>query len=271
MRWLVAILVPLTLAPLVDCEAADTEGELRQVLEGWQDSLCGAERVQVRFRRYVYDRVFLTEKRASGSLLLEGPSRMRWDLQAEPLAGGKRTGSTDPLTGKRFDLHRDQTETWIWTETRVYQIDPEEKYYTRFDAPIYDGWIWDEPRAAVRDDGARSRFDSCIPWPEFWAWLIQPDADELAERFEISEPRRVGCRIWLALTPRRPEDAALFKSLYVILDADTGRLWAVKIIDPSGNTETVYVLSDVQRDPPQETDLFTPDLDGYDGAIIPAR
>ena len=238
-----AVLLALFVPSGARCdEPAVTDAEFREFLDRWEASAAASERSQFRFRRFVYDHVFATEKRAVGAAYLEGTHSERWDLLPADVLEGEVSRRLD-RQGKPFQLKQDISETWIWTRESVRWINPEEKRVDQWavsrnttGGKVVDasGWSLGKSIAA-----GMSLLPSAFLHP-----ILHPDADQLAKRFELSVFREEDSRLWIRMTPRFQADAASYQSMEVIIDRDTNRPGAVKIVDPAGNTETVYTFSE---------------------------
>jgi hypothetical protein len=151
----------------------------------------------------------------------------------------------DPKTGQRYTLQSDEPEQWICDGKYIWQVNVGEK--TTEEVPLPP-----ELQGPNIMDG---------PMP----FLFGMPVEQSRRRYEISlakaKPNTPPTWIWLNVKPRLPKDAANWSSANVILDSKTYLPLFVKMIDPSGNLETVYHFKEVKVNEielPWARDIFKP-------------
>ena len=237
-------------------QANAADQQLDAILQQW---FMSSQQVQVlngEHRRYVYDYVFGTEKRAMGKFFYTAPDKGRIDLSPN-LEGKDGTSSkTHPLTRKKVKLTigPDQPERWICDGIQVLQIDDVSKSGQQYPIPP-------EARGANIMDG---------PLPFLFG---MPPAKAKA-RYHLRLLGVTKEAIDLLVRPKLKKDAANYQWARVRIERATMLPAAVQIIDPSGNKETVYTFPKIDKNPKagilkglvwwKDKDPFRPDLKGYD-------
>lgn len=229
------------------------DGELREVLRKWEAASSRIRRLQARFTRIEYDTVFNVEKRATGMLHYEAPHNGRIDIRPAEIAvdaGSLRRNRR----GEPFRLEASTAETWIWTDRETLRINEPARSFTRLAAPA-DG----------ADDSKQSLWAALSKPLSLVPLQVDVRARDLERRFVVTMTKRTNDAVWLSLVPRRERDIAAYSKLDVILDAEKFTMRAIRIIDPTGNLETVYVFDEITINGPGDSaaDPFKPDLSGY--------
>ncbi len=209
-------------------------------------------------QRFVYDKVFMTEKRSVGMFYYEAPSKGRIDIQPVKVEPGSKHEHIDPDTKKKFvyTLKQDRPERWICNGEQIWQVNDDAKQVEVVSIPQeHQGQnIMDGPLPflfGMPPDKAKRRYKMAFskdPNPRFTA------------------PRYVQLDVW----PLLRADAANWKKAEVILDTEQYLPFAVRLIDPTGNTETTYIFGNMKVNPDKpglistvfgaEKDPFNPDL-----------
>lgn len=242
-----------------DLQVQDLPPRLNQLLTAWAQESAKIQRLQGKHRRFVYDKVFMTEKRADGWFYYEAPDKGRIDLIPLKVAPNAQ-GSVDPATKKPYELKQDQPERWICNGRDVRQINDAEKKVEIFPIP---------PQAQ-----GTNIMDGPLPF----LFGMPPEKAKLRYRMKLSEENQRYA--YIDVEPRLQQDAANWKKAQLILDKKTWMPWAVKLIDPTGNTETAYVFDPESLEINKETnsflkflgvgekDPFNPNLAGYTPNVI---
>ncbi len=200
------------------------------LLDEWERKTAGIETLQGVFRRYKYDSVFMVEKRAIGQYWFGSPDKARMDFQPDPdvvkaeeKAGGKKLQHT--LEDDRvFTIEADEMKSWICTGKDILEINHPQKQYNRMEIP-------------KRYRGQRIT-DGPLPF------LFGMKADSVASRYKLAfgERHNPPSQIHIIAYPLVPDLRREFRKAELFLDPKTYHPQAVKLWDPSGNTETVYTF-----------------------------
>lgn len=199
---------------------------LNQILEQWELKTGKIQKLSGKHRRYVYDRVFEVETRADGVFYYEAPDKGRIDLEPTKIDPGevsKRLGKT----GKPYSLRPEVAEKWICDGQYVAQGIVQQKVYVKYE---------------IRpEDRGRNIMDSPLPF------LFGMPAEKAKERYFIRINQHTNqAQVWLDILPRRKDDRDNWAEAQVILDRRNFLPVAVKLIDVTGNRETVYAFSDLE-------------------------
>ncbi|MEZ6065107.1 MAG: hypothetical protein R3B90_05250 [Planctomycetaceae bacterium] len=221
--------------------------EVVQALREWEHYTRGIQRLRGSFDRYTYDSTFLVERRAVGEFWYEKPDHARIDFRPapddrlpKPNASGLRVnpGKLGP-NNQPYTVQPDSSSRWVCTGDALLQIDDDQKQYT----------IMDIPPSLQGDNISNS------PLP----FLFGMSAAAMQERYFLTlgsmhNPRGEGGRpatIHVVAYPKLQQQAREWKRAEVLLDP--GRAFqiegqpvyvptAIKLLDPTGNQETVYVF-----------------------------
>ena len=235
--------------------------ELNQLLLNWSQESAKTQTLQGTHRRIVYDKVFMVEKRSTGAFYYEAPSKGRIDIQPDKdITPGQKIERVDPQTGKTvaYTLKHDRAERWICNGTDIWQVNEATKQVEIFPIPP--------------DHQGQNIMDGPLP---FLFGMPPAKAKRRYQLFLIHDPKLPPAYARLYVLPRLRVDAANWRSAEVILDKQQYLPRAVKLIDPTGNTETTYLFNDLKpnasdsrswiatvfRGAPK--DPFNPDLKGY--------
>ena len=105
-------------------------------------------------------------------------------------------------------------------------------------------------------------------------FLLDTKPSQLRTDFKITLTKQTPTETWLVLRPLTPNDQAVYTKAVVILNCANYQVKAMKLFAPSGNSETVYVFSDVQINQPPNApfiDLERLNLRGFKRLAHPNR
>lgn len=199
------------------------------LLQTWEQKTAGIDTLQGSFRRYTYDSVFMTEKRAVGRYWFGSPDKARMDFQPDPeIAKALSTAPEGKLhhefQGKTFSVEVDTARTWICTGKEILEVDHPQKQYSRMEIP-------QEYQGQRITDG---------PLP----FLFGMKADSVSTRYKLvfGEKHDPQSQVHIVAYPLLPQLRREFQRAELLLDPKTYMPQAVKLWDPSGNVETVYLF-----------------------------
>lgn len=220
--------------------------ELQAVLEAWERASSKVTRLQGDHTRYVYDVVFCTEKRADGKFYYEAPDKGRIDISPVKYAKGEVSKRIDPETGKPYTLAPDRQERWVCSGREIIQINDSEKSYEVFPIPP-------QHQGANIMEG---------PMP----FLFGMPAEKAKKRYALTLLRETPDEVRLKAVPRWQSDYNNYREADIILDKTANRYLpkGVRLIDPSGNLETVYTFRKIDVNKP-----FTSWLPGAEDPLKP--
>lgn len=205
--------------------------DLLRILKEWERESAKFKKLYGEHRRYVYDSVFQVEKRSIGRFWFEAPDMGRIDIQPDPAV---KPGAVNPKKvgkdGKPYTVQPDKEQQWVSNGEEVIQVNTDEKTIEIFPIP-------DEIRG-------ENIVDSPLPF------LFGMKAEKAQRRYKLStgslhDPQQK--QYHLIAYPRDRRDARNWSRAEVLLDATTFFPMAIKLIDPGGNSETVFRFHNVHE------------------------
>lgn len=229
--------------------------EVLQVLNDWERYTKSINKLEGQFIRYVYDSTFLVEKRANGEFWYEAPDKGRIDFKPARLDGLKIDPNTkkaynplktDPKTGTPYTVQADASSRWICRGDMLVFIDDDQKTYETVEIPPH----------------MRGQNITASPLP----FLFGVSAQQMLQRYYMAlgsmhDPRGVRKTpdgrslspvIHIVATPALAPIAKEWSRAEVLLDPgltfkdQQGQPVyvpsAIRLLDPTGNTETVYMF-----------------------------
>lgn len=201
--------------------------QVEAILQTWEQKTSDISRMKGKYRRYVYDHIFLVEKRAYGEYWFESPDKARMDFYPDkelPNPPQQKIGS------KVFQIQADRGETWLCTGKEILDINHDEKTYDRFQIPV-----------AFQGQNITNG-----PLP----FLFGMKAEEVKKKYMMSlgdmhKPEEG--KIHIVATPMVPALRREFQRAEILLNAETYLPSGVKLWDPAGSKETVYVFWEPER------------------------
>ena len=223
--------------------------ELEKILADWEIASAKIKKLQGEHYRYVYDYVFMVEKRSQGLFYYEAPDKGRIDLVGRKVRSGTVAVKLDPNTGKQVKLkvEADRPEKWICDGQQISMVNVIDKTVERFPIPP-------ENKGASIIDG---------PLP----FLFGMPAEKAKRRYFLKLLKSPSqSQIWLEARPRWRQDAVNYRQAKVILDKKTFLPVAVQLIDPPGTKETVFTFLNLEPNKRRRIfggNPFNPWLRGY--------
>lgn len=222
---------------------------LLKLLGDWAQASSQVRTLSGKHHRIVYDLLFEVEKHADGKFYYESPDKGRIDIEEVEIpegAVGKRLNKEN----KPFELKSDQQQKWICDGERIIQIDERQKTADIFMIPP-------EGRGQNIMNG---------PLP----FLFGMPPEKALQRYQLALLNETPTKAQIKAVPNWQQDAANWKEAFIILDKRNYLPSAVKLIDPTGNSETVYVFESLEpnkRENPFNVLLgrkwYAPSLDDY--------
>ena len=242
-----------------ELQVQNLPAELEQLLQNWSQHSAKIQKLQGTHQRFVYDNVFMTQRRSVGAFYYEAPSKGRIDIQPVKITPGDKIQYKDPQTQKivTWTLKQDRPERWICNGEQIWQVNDAAKQVEIVSIPA--------------EHQGQNIMDGPLPF------LFGMPPAKAKRRYQLSLVHSSKLRpnqVQLHVLPRLQRDAANWQSAEVILDTTQYLPVAVRLIDPTGNTETTYLFKDlkVNAEEPgflrrffvgEEKDPFNPSLKGY--------
>lgn len=213
--------------------------ELEALLLEWEQRSSEIEKLRGTFMRYIYDSVFLVEKRARGRFWYQSPDQGRMDFHPEelpdpPINPEKRGGPND----EPYRIETEERQRWICTGEEVYIIYDDQQMFDRIQIPPQQQGrnIVNGPLPflfGMKAEQAKERYHLSLGsqhWPE--GGIVEQDGQRL----------QFPPQVHVVAIPKYEVDAREWQRAEVLLDAETFLPRAIRLIDPTGNKETVYVF-----------------------------
>lgn len=231
-----------------------SEGELEKLLKNWEVQSQRGRVIQIEFERFVCDPIFRTEQQSTGRMIL-GQNQYRVDIYAIKYNEGQKSQR------KGYKLSKDRTETWIGNSERTTQINHDSKAIDIWD------WMKRKPQRATPKQETSSWFPQ-IHIPVFLEMhvpsFIRVRADHLNRQFDVSLEQHNHGHSVITMLPRGEPELQQFKSIVVMWSHEKRRVHAVRMIDPTGTLETVYVVKEYLIDPPLDLQqIMNPQYPNY--------
>jgi hypothetical protein len=232
--------------------------ELDQLLTDWEANT-QFTRMQAKFVRYEYSDVFSTEVRAIGELVFESPDRARMNFKAADISKLPRNENGAPINPKRragengppFEVKPANPECWICDGEQLLQVFIEDKTYHRIEIP------------------PQQRGEKILEGPLPFVFGLTKSAAKDRYLFHLGsmhDPRGAkGGRpqLHVVVLPRRPVDACEWSQVELLLNPETYLPSSIRILDPAGTKESVYILSDFKLNSSWLRDPFRLNLNGF--------
>jgi TIGR03009 family protein len=209
---------------------------LEEILKIWAQESAKIQKLQGNHSRLIYDNVFQVRKEAIGEFYYEAPDKGRIDIAAAKDVKQQLIKVGD----KDFQCKPDRPEIWICNGKEIVRLDPTDK----------TGEVITIPEA---NQGANI-MDGPLPF----LFGMPPEQAKRRYKLKLLKEDEKTKTIHLHVEPRLQADAANYREANVILDAKSFLPTAVKLVDPGGNLETVYIFSNVEVNKPRRIlQLFT--------------
>ncbi|MBL4883151.1 MAG: hypothetical protein JKY95_01275 [Planctomycetaceae bacterium] len=235
---------------------AAIDSELKHILQTWEAAGKVTKKMEGRHSRLIYDDVFAVKKVSEGQFFYEAPDKGRIDLGAPK---GFKPGETVLRNGKKYSIEKDNQERWICDGTQIFAIDEERKEFQRIIIP------------------ERNRGQNIVDGP--LPFLFGISMEKVLARYDVvlykkedgGQHNYQGGIIHLKVKPKKQQDAANWHEAEVMLNSRDYLPIAIRLKHPGGNSETVYVFSDVKRIEKKNALInvlwgkkpFSPSLRGY--------
>lgn len=227
---------PIRPAPPV-MRVKEVPAELKKLLDDWEASSAKIKKLEGEHRRWEYDYVFNVVKHNTGKFYYEAPNKGRIDLiPAQPKVDPK-TRQVEPEARRhwengqkvQFKGEAGPAERWYCDGQLVTQVDVQQKQATRMLLP--------------KQMQGENIIDGPLPF------LFGMPAQKAIQRYDLElknlNPSKNQATI--RAIPRWPTDAANYQLAEIILDTKEFLPTAVRLIDPAGTKETVFVFGEMKK------------------------
>lgn len=205
--------------------------QLKKLLEDWEVSSAKIKKLEGEHRRWEYDYVFNVVKHNTGKFYYEAPDKGRIDLTPDKAKAGTPETRRHWENGQqvKFNSEPGPAERWYCDSQMVTQVDVNQKQATRMMLP-------------KQIQGANI-IDGPLPF------LFGMPADKAVQRYDL-ELKKLDTekgKATIRATPLWPSDAANYQLAEINLDTKTFLPDAVRLIDPAGTKETVFVFGAMEK------------------------
>ncbi len=213
--------------------------------------------------------MFLVETRTVGDFWYETPDKGRIDFEpgAVPANGLNPMKLGGPKADDPYHVKAADPEIWVCTGDKVIQIDVNSKSFDSIDIPPNQQGhsIADGPLPflfGMTADKIKSRYDGIN-----LGNMHDPDGSIGAQNRQEGKGGWTRPQYHIVVKPKLRSDAENWQRAEVILDAEYCLPTAIRLLDPAGTKETVFVfrLADMKANEklPWLPSPFKPSLFGY--------
>lgn len=205
--------------------------ELMKLLEDWEVSSAKIKKLEGEHRRWEYDYVFNVVKHNTGKFYYESPDKGRIDLTPDKDKVGTVETHKHWENGQLVEFKgvAGPAERWYCDGQLVTQVDVQQKQATRMVLPKQNQGV--------------NIIDGPLPF------LFGMPAKKAIQRYDLELKNRNAAtgKATIRATPLWPADAANYQLAEIILDTKTFLPSAVRLIDPAGTKETVFVFGEMEK------------------------
>jgi hypothetical protein len=226
--------------------------DLETILERWQESVSRIATAEIGFDRYVYDLLLRAVTRSKGRLLFEAPNLGVYELEPVDANTDPRPAQTD-AHGGHFTLQPASRERWQWDGTRFWVINLDYKYYDVVQ-------IRETPPETKRFDW---NFLSDLKSPALVVPGVVDVSDDFLNRFQWNLGSDDDRGLMLQGAPKSNRDCREIRMLQVLIDRDSFRTKATRVVSATGQRETTHVFQYVSvNDDRISRQTWVPDVSG---------
>jgi hypothetical protein len=218
---------------------------VEEIIAAWQEAAAELGPFEMELALYEYDKVFQTERRGEGKCWIESPEQWRWDVTPAEV-----DVSENEIRGHVYEVMPAEFRSIVRTPRELHMYDSRQ-------------WEW---LPIVRGDFKWS-FHSDNGFDHPFRWLVFPhlyadDFDSL--QIQVTRPEnQAGSktsedRVHLQIDALKPSDRRDWYRVDLLMNRETSLPSAVKVVDPSQNRETVYVLGNVRPVNKFDRDVWNP-------------
>jgi hypothetical protein len=192
-----------------------------------------------RFERFVYDNVWLVQKCATGEFWYAFPDKGRMDFKPRPVEDPDAKIPRPAANGEKvqFTSQADSEQKWVCTGKEIFIINVEQKLFDRVEIPPH------------------LQGTNVVNGP--LPFLFGMKAEQAKERYALAlgdkhnpDGRIEGRRqLHIVAGPKKEMDAKEWRRAEVLLEPTQFVPTAIRLIDPTGNRETVYTFYDFKLNP----------------------
>ena len=244
-----------------DSASLPTEQEqIDEVLKAWSEAADGP--AHYTFKRYIYNTAYLTETRAVGEVWRRDGVHWRVDFRPPdevPSINPKKLGPD----GEPYRVCADASSRRVFDGRESFIVDVGSNEYASVSFPPHHAPGESEKLSQLLPNDEQP---PSTTWADRFRFAFMPngrgacfpssvgrsiDADAISQRYRVTlggmhnagEDQQ---RAHLVFAPKDPRGSAEFSKIDVLFDMTEKRCTAVRIFDPTGTRETVYVFSNYE-------------------------
>ena len=233
----------------------DLPAEVEHALRVWETSALEIQSLHANVKRFTYETENLIERRAVGEFSYSNPPAIHCALKPAVLSSHEQSARRTS-TGAAFELLPSPAETWEYSAGEIRLPHPPSPAVIVFH---HAGGRPSSIQTASHENIRTNAGDEMIP-P--WDLLFHPSPKALADRFLIRLTGNEHLMTW-SFIPRQRNDLGQFREMRVLLDNTTWLPFAVKLVNPRGDIETVYTF--------QYTQVERPQLSSRESQLLPIK
>ncbi|REK26413.1 MAG: hypothetical protein DWQ45_17935 [Planctomycetota bacterium] len=234
-------------APRVERPAADTIQQqlpagMDELLLKWERESARIERLRGDVTRFVYDSVYLVEERSVGKFWYESVDKGRMDFKAVKLPDPPVSRDKQGANGKPYTLESGANERWICNGKEIFLIHDDNKLYDLVRIPPQQQGrnIINGPLPflfGMKAEQAKARYGLD------YGKLHRPE--ERIVQTKEGKRVRLPVQYHIIATPRTRVDAAEWSRAEVLMYGSFIPK-AIRLLNPTGEKETVYAFSEMK-------------------------
>ena len=204
-----------------------------QLLKVWESKTQGIKTLSCDIKRFEFDKVFSTETRSLGRVQYESPDHGRLDFGPADKAWMAKAGR-QTADDKAFKIVAGEADTWICTGTHVYVQHFKDKSYNLIDIPpaMQGQNITRSPLPFIFGMKAKEAVEK-------FAMKLGPMHNPDGTR-KAANGAAMSAVVHVIAYPLDASVAREYVQAEVLLDPESFLPLNLRMVDPSGNKETVY-------------------------------
>lgn len=201
--------------------------ELEDLLIVWERESGKISKLRGRMTRYVYDSVYSVEKRSIGMFWYQAPDMGRMDFGPVKLPEPPINPEKLAVNGQPFAVQSEGNQRWICTGKEIFIINDDARLYDRVEIP------------------PTQQGKNIVNGPLPFLFGMRAEQAKLRYHLALGEqhnPRANPPTIHVVAVPKLEVDAQEWSRAEVLLDGTTFVPKAMRLLNPQGTAETVYVF-----------------------------
>jgi TIGR03009 family protein len=213
--------------------------ELEDLLVLWEQQSSKVNRLRGDILRFTYDSVVSVEKRSVGLFWYQSPDMGRIDFATIKVPDPGYNPDKKNALGKPYTIESDVPQKWICTGKQIFIIHDDSKIYDKVDIPAQQQGknIINGPLPflfGLKAEQAKSRYLLSLGERHY--------PQGYTEKLANGKTKTWQPQVHIVAVPKLEVDAREWSRAEVMLDAKTFIPRGIKLFNPQGTMETVYLL-----------------------------